>query len=93
MLGTPALTSRGFLEDDFVKVAEFFDAAVTLAVKIKAETKGVQICSQLHLLFHYSIIFTSDDSATLACLHNFTRNTYNLTSITWNHQLHHVTGA
>lgn len=39
-LGTPALTSRGFVEEDFVKVAEFFDAAVTLGVKIKAETKG-----------------------------------------------------
>ena len=40
--GTPALTSRGFVEEDFVKVAEYFDAAVTLAVKIKAETKGVK---------------------------------------------------
>ncbi len=38
--GTPALTSRGFAEEDFVKVAEFFDAAVQLAVKIKAQTKG-----------------------------------------------------
>jgi len=38
--GTPALTSRGFVEEDFVKVAECFDAAVKLAVKIKAETKG-----------------------------------------------------
>lgn len=25
-MGTPALTSRGFLEEDFAKVAEFFDA-------------------------------------------------------------------
>lgn len=39
--GTPALTSRGFVEEDFVKVAEYFDAAVNLAVKIKAETKGL----------------------------------------------------
>lgn len=38
--GTPALTSRGFVEEDFAKVAEFFDAAVKLAVKIKGETKG-----------------------------------------------------
>lgn len=37
-MGTPALTSRGFMEDDFVKVAEFFDAAVKLAIKIKADT-------------------------------------------------------
>lgn len=38
--GTPALTSRGFVEEDFVKVAEYFDAAVKLAVNIKAETTG-----------------------------------------------------
>lgn len=38
--GTPALTSRGFVEEDFAKVAEFFDASVKLAVKIKGETKG-----------------------------------------------------
>lgn len=41
MLGTPALTSRGFLEEDFAKVAHFFDAAVQIALKIKAETKGL----------------------------------------------------
>lgn len=38
--GTPALTSRGFVEDDFAKVADFFDTAVKLALKIKAGTKG-----------------------------------------------------
>ncbi|OWM85430.1 hypothetical protein CDL15_Pgr019054 [Punica granatum] len=42
-MGTPALTSRGFVEEDFVKVAEFFDAAVDIAVKIKAETKGTKL--------------------------------------------------
>lgn len=41
--GTPALTSRGFDEEDFAKVAEFFDAAVNLALKIKGETKGALI--------------------------------------------------
>lgn len=38
--GTPALTSRGFVEEDFAKVADFFDAAVKLAVKVKGEAKG-----------------------------------------------------
>lgn len=38
--GTPALTSRGFIEEDFAKVAHFFDAAVKLALKIKAESTG-----------------------------------------------------
>jgi glycine hydroxymethyltransferase len=42
-MGTPALTSRGFVEEDFAKVAEFFDAAVKLALKIKAEAKGTKL--------------------------------------------------
>ncbi|EXC01174.1 Serine hydroxymethyltransferase [Morus notabilis] len=42
-MGTPALTSRGFREEDFVKVAEYFDAAVKLALKIKAESKGTKL--------------------------------------------------
>jgi glycine/serine hydroxymethyltransferase len=33
--GTPALTSRGFTEEDFEKVAEYFDRAVEIAVKVK----------------------------------------------------------
>ncbi|KAI3807382.1 hypothetical protein L1987_23309 [Smallanthus sonchifolius] len=37
-MGIPALTSWGFLEDDFVKVAELFDAKLTL--KIKAASAG-----------------------------------------------------
>lgn len=41
--GTPALTSRGFLEDDFVKVAELFDASVKLALKIKAASTGKRL--------------------------------------------------
>lgn len=45
--GTPALTSRGFLEEDFAKVAEYFDAAVKLALKIKAAAKG--------LLYHHLV--------------------------------------
>ncbi|XP_074568284.1 serine hydroxymethyltransferase, mitochondrial-like [Curcuma longa] len=36
----PALTSRGFVKDDYAKVADFFDMAVKLVLKIKAETKG-----------------------------------------------------
>ncbi|XP_075516806.1 serine hydroxymethyltransferase 2, mitochondrial-like [Primulina tabacum] len=42
-MGTPALTSRGFIEEDFVKVAEFFDAAVKLALKIKSDTNGTKL--------------------------------------------------
>ncbi|CAN0917594.1 Serine hydroxymethyltransferase 1, mitochondrial [Linum grandiflorum] len=42
-MGTPALTSRGFVEEDFVKVAYFFDLAVKLALKIKAATTGTKL--------------------------------------------------
>ncbi|XP_023001927.1 serine hydroxymethyltransferase 2, mitochondrial [Cucurbita maxima] len=42
-MGTPALTSRGFLEADFVKVAEYFDEAVKLALKIKANSEGTKL--------------------------------------------------
>lgn len=38
--GTPALTSRGFVEDDFKKVAEYFDVAVKIALQIKENAKG-----------------------------------------------------
>ncbi|KVH92380.1 Pyridoxal phosphate-dependent transferase [Cynara cardunculus var. scolymus] len=38
-MGTPALTSRGFVEEDFAKVAYFFDHAVKLALKIKGEAQ------------------------------------------------------
>lgn len=42
-MGTPALTSRGFTEDDFEKVAEFFDSAVQLALKVKGASKGTKL--------------------------------------------------
>jgi glycine/serine hydroxymethyltransferase len=35
--GTPALTTRGFVDKDFVKVADLFDRAVKIAVKVKKE--------------------------------------------------------
>jgi glycine hydroxymethyltransferase len=37
-MGTPALSSRGFTEEDFVEVASFFDRAVDISLKIKEET-------------------------------------------------------
>merc|ERR1711990_1325807 len=36
-MGTPALTTRGFMEADFVKVADFVDRAVKITADIKAE--------------------------------------------------------
>ncbi|SAM04300.1 hypothetical protein [Absidia glauca] len=37
-IGTPAMTSRGFKEDDFVKVASYIDCAVSIAVDIQKST-------------------------------------------------------
>lgn len=42
-MGTPALTSRGFGEADFEKVAEFFDRAVSIAVKLKNTEQGKKL--------------------------------------------------
>jgi glycine hydroxymethyltransferase len=39
-MGTPALTTRGFTEEDFEKVAEFFDRAVSIAEEVKRDTGG-----------------------------------------------------
>jgi glycine hydroxymethyltransferase len=42
-MGTPALTSRGFKEDDFAKVAHFFDRAVTIAMKLQKSDQGKKL--------------------------------------------------
>lgn len=39
-MGTPALTTRGFKEDDFAQVAQFFDRAVNIAIKLKGTEQG-----------------------------------------------------
>ncbi len=42
-MGTPALTSRGLQEADFEKVAEFFDRAVAIAIKLKQTEQGKKL--------------------------------------------------
>jgi glycine hydroxymethyltransferase len=37
-IGTPALTTRGFKEDEFVQVADFIDRAVKIAKDCQAKT-------------------------------------------------------
>jgi len=44
-MGTPALTSRGLKEDDFDKVAGFFDRAVSIAIKLKGTEEGKKLKS------------------------------------------------
>ncbi|CAB9519458.1 Serine hydroxymethyltransferase [Seminavis robusta] len=42
-MGTPALTSRGLKEDDFAKVAAFFDRAVAIAKELKESDAGKKL--------------------------------------------------
>jgi glycine hydroxymethyltransferase len=42
-MGTPALTSRGLNEDDFAKVAEFFDRAVSIAIRLSNTEQGKKL--------------------------------------------------
>mmetsp|Transcript_9757 Transcript_9757/g.29351 ORF Transcript_9757/g.29351 Transcript_9757/m.29351 type:complete len:498 (+) Transcript_9757:164-1657(+) len=39
-IGTPALTTRGFVERDFVRVADFLDRGVKIAQRLKKSTPG-----------------------------------------------------
>jgi glycine hydroxymethyltransferase len=42
-MGTPALTSRGFVENDFARVAHFFDRAVQIALKLQKTEQGKKL--------------------------------------------------
>jgi len=42
-MGAPALTSRNFKEEDFTKVAEFFDRAVAIALELKNTEQGKKL--------------------------------------------------
>jgi glycine hydroxymethyltransferase len=44
-MGAPALTSRGFKEEDFAKVAHFFDRAVAIAVRLQKTEQGKKLKS------------------------------------------------
>ncbi|VEU20802.1 DEKNAAC101687 [Brettanomyces naardenensis] len=41
-VGTPAMTTRGFLADEFDKVSEFIDSAVKIAIDLKAKEQGAK---------------------------------------------------
>jgi len=70
LVGTPALTSRGFKENDFVQVVAFIDEAVQIASSVKAKTGN---CHFL-LLCHYwtvrlPVILASVSLPVLCTLH------------------------
>merc|ERR1712126_762031 len=46
-LGTCALTSRGFKEDDFVKVVDFIDEAVSIAKHVQSKSKKLKDFKQV----------------------------------------------
>lgn len=46
-------TFKGFVENDFLEVAEFFNAAVKLVLKIKANSKGRLVFSDSEYDFLY----------------------------------------
>ena len=41
-LGAPALTSRGFNEEDFTKVVDFIDEAVHIAKEVQGKSKKLK---------------------------------------------------
>jgi len=49
-IGTPALTTRGFKEDDFTKVGEFLHEAVELCVEIQSNMKTKKLAEFKELL-------------------------------------------
>lgn len=49
-VGTPAMTSRGFDEGDFERVAEFLQQGTEIAKKIKASTQGKKLSDFVELL-------------------------------------------
>ncbi|KZZ94330.1 serine hydroxymethyltransferase [Moelleriella libera RCEF 2490] len=58
-MGTPAMTTRGFAEDDFVRVADIVDRAVTIAsridktVKAAAKERGEKAPAKLKLFLDH----------------------------------------
>ncbi|RFU79539.1 serine hydroxymethyltransferase [Trichoderma arundinaceum] len=58
-MGTPAMTTRGFHEDDFVRVADVVDRSVTIATRINktvraaAEERGEKLPGKLKLFVDY----------------------------------------
>jgi len=46
-MGTPAITTRGFLEKDCEKVVEFVDRAIKISIKVKDQTKTLKEFKEL----------------------------------------------
>ena len=42
-VGTPAMTTRGFMEDDFVKVVDFIHKGVLIALDVQSQVKSSKL--------------------------------------------------
>ncbi|KAK9420715.1 putative Serine hydroxymethyltransferase [Seiridium unicorne] len=69
-MGTPAMTTRGFSQDDFVRVADIVDRAVTIAVRVDktarkaAEDKG----EKYKLKFFFDYLGSGEDDSEIVQL-------------------------
>ena len=72
-MGTPALTSRGLQEEDFAKVAEYFDRAVAIAVDLKNNTedgkklKGFRKMCAVGPSVHPDLVSLREEVSEFAC--------------------------
>jgi len=57
-LGAPALTSRGFVEEDFKNVVQLIDEAVEIALEVKSKTKKLK---------DFNEYLTSDEATVKKC--------------------------
>ncbi|KAI0018685.1 serine hydroxymethyltransferase [Xylariomycetidae sp. FL0641] len=69
-LGTPAMTTRGFVEDDFVRVADIIDRSVTIAARVdKAARKAAEEKGEKYKLkFFFNFLGTGEEDAEIVQL-------------------------
>lgn len=62
-MGSPAMTTRGLLADDFGTVCEFIDRAVKLTVKINSQIKGQKLKDFKEAVGHDGGLFKAEIAA------------------------------
>ncbi|KAI5921020.1 serine hydroxymethyltransferase [Camillea tinctor] len=69
-IGTPAMTTRGFTEDDFIRVADIIDRTVTIAARVdKAARKAAEEKGEKYKLkFFFDYLGTGEDDAEIVQL-------------------------
>ncbi|KAI1336533.1 serine hydroxymethyltransferase [Xylariaceae sp. FL0016] len=69
-IGTPAMTTRGFNQDDFIRVADIIDRAVTIASRVdKAARKAAEEAGEKYKLkFFFNFLGHGEDDAEIVQL-------------------------